>query len=269
VPEGDTIWRSAAALTERVGGLTLKEARPEALARLRGRMLEVVEPRGKHLLMRFSGGWVLHSHMRMTGSWHVYRPGERWRRPERLAKAVLDFEEWVAVCFAAPVLELVRDERHSVGHLGPDVLADEFPVEVVVARARAVGPRPLGELLLDQAVCSGIGNVYKCEALWQTGLDPWGSSADLDDGQLGRLFDTARTMMRGNIGPAAAAAGGMRRFPTSGRPAVHGRRGRPCPRCGAAVRSRQQGEQARWTYWCPRCQPDLSPASVTVHPPAQ
>jgi endonuclease VIII len=256
VPEGDTIWRTAAALEERIGGLTLKEARPESLGRLGGRVLEAVEPRGKHLLMRFSGGWVLHSHMRMTGSWHIYRQGERWRRPERLARAVLDFEEWVAVCFSAPVIELVRDERPSVGHLGPDVLADDFPLPEVVARARALGARPLGELLLDQRVCCGIGNVYKCEALWQSGLDPWGSSADVDDARLAQLFETARVMMRRNIGRSAAAFG--RQFPGSGRAAVHGRRGRPCPRCGNPVRSRQQGEQARWTYWCPACQPELS-----------
>jgi endonuclease-8 len=253
VPEGDTIWRTAAALRERVEGRTLKDVRPQGLDRLRGRVLEAVEPRGKHLLMRFSGGWTLHSHMRMTGSWHLYRPGERWRRPDRFAKAVLDFDQWLAVCFSAPVLELLRDERTSVGHLGPDVLGADFPLEAVVARARAVGPRPLGELLLDQRVCCGVGNVYKCESLWQTRLDPWRSSADLDDGELARLFDTARSLMRRNI---TAGATFDRRFPGSGRAAVHGRQGRPCPRCGALVRSEQQGEQARWTYWCPGCQPD-------------
>ena len=223
-------------------------ARPEALRRLEGRALEAVEPVGKHLLMRFSGGWSLHSHMRMTGSWHLYRGGERWRRPERQARAVLDFGDWVAVCFSAPVLELVRDERGAVGHLGPDVLADPFPLDVVLARARAAGPRAVGELLLEQTVCCGIGNVYKCEALWQRRLDPWRSSAEVGDGELRELFATARSLMRANLGAFP------RRFPSSGRSAVHGRRGRPCPRCGTRITSRQQGEQARWTYWCPGCQ---------------
>jgi endonuclease-8 len=250
VPEGDTIWRTAAALRERVAGLTVKDVRPEGLARLRGRELEAVEARGKHLFMRFAGGWLLHSHMRMTGSWHVYRPGERWRRPEHYARAVLDFDQWLAVCFSAPVLELVRDERESIGHLGPDVLADDFPLELVVARARSVGPRPLAELLLDQRVCCGIGNVYKCESLWQLKLDPWRSSAELADQELRELFETARALMRPNASGRAAP----RRYPGSGREAVHGRRGRPCPRCGTPVRSRPQGEQGRWTYWCPSCQ---------------
>jgi endonuclease-8 len=264
VPEGDTIWRSAAALRGRLQGRTLTAVRPEALGRLRGRELQAVEPMGKHLLMRFSGGWTLHSHMRMTGSWHLYRPGERWRRPGRFAKAVLDFDDWLAVCFSAPVLELVRDERVSVGHLGPDLLAGDFPVETVVARARAAGPHALGELLLDQRVCCGIGNVYKCEALWQLRLDPWQSSGDLDDETLKRLFETARSLMGRNIAPGATL---QRNFPGSGRAAVHGRRGRPCPRCGVSIDSRQQGEHGRWTYWCPRCQnsaerPSLARGSI-------
>src|SRR5262249_26360365 len=194
------------------------------------------------------GGLTLHSHMRMTGSWHLYRPGERWRRPRHLARVVLTFGDWEAVCFAAPMLELVREGRAAVTHLGPDVLADDFPLDHVLARARSVGPVALGELLLDQRVCCGIGNVYKCEALWQGRLDPWRSTAQLSDEQLGELFTTARRHLRENL-----TAAGPRRF--GGRPgAVHGRSGRPCPRCGTVVRSRPQGADARVTYWCPTCQ---------------
>ena len=251
MPEGDTIWRVAARLRERLQGRTVKRVRPESLGRLRGLRLETVEPVGKHLLMRFSGGWTLHSHMRMTGSWHLYRQADRWLRPERFARAVIDFGEWVAVCFSAPVLELVRDPQESIGHLGPDVLKPQFPLESVVRRARAVGSSALGELLLDQRVCCGIGNVYKCEALWQLGLDPWTPSSQLDDGELGELFETARSLMARNVAPHS---GFPRTFPGSGRAAVHGRRGRPCPRCGASIEARQQGEQGRWTYWCPSCQ---------------
>jgi endonuclease-8 len=248
VPEGDTIWRTAAGLRARVGGGTVGAAWPQRFERLVGQRLETVQPAGKHLLMRFSGGWTLHSHMRMTGSWHLYRPGERWQRPRHLARAVLTFEEWEAVCFAAPVLDLVREGREPVRHLGPDVLADEFPMDQVVARARSVGPVAVGELLLDQRVCSGIGNVYKCETLWELRLDPWRSSADLADEELAALFATARASLRENVSRAAS-----RRF--GGRPgAVHGRGGRPCPRCGTPIRTRAQGVDARVTYWCPTCQ---------------
>ncbi len=248
MPEGDTIWRTAAGLREWVGGRVVTAARPERFAGLAGRTLEAVEPVGKHLLMRFSGGWTLHSHMRMSGSWHLYRAGQRWQRPEWQARAVLEFGDRLAVCFSAPVLDLVREGHEPIGHLGPDLLAPDLRMDVVVARARAVGPTPLGELLLDQRVCGGIGNVYKCETLWRLRLHPWASSAGLDDAALADLFETARSAMLGNL-----AGGAPRRF--EGRPAaVHGRRGRPCPRCGTPVRARPQGEQARITYWCPGCQ---------------
>jgi endonuclease VIII len=248
VPEGDTIWRTAAGLREWVAGRVVTAARPDRLTSLVGRTLEAVEPAGKHLLMRFTGGWTLHSHMRMRGSWHRYRAGERWQRPEREARAVLEFGDRLAVCFSAPVLDLVREGREPVGHLGPDLLAPDLRLEEVVARARAVGPLALGELLLDQRVGSGIGNVYKCETLWRLRLDPWRSSAELDDRALAEVFATARASLLGNLREP-----GPRRF--EGRPAaVHGRRGRPCPRCGTPVRARPQGEHARITYWCPRCQ---------------
>jgi len=250
VPEGDTIWRTAAGLRSALVGRTVVSARPTALARLGGTTLVVVEPVGKHLLMRFSDGSTLHSHMRMRGSWHLYGEAERWRRPEWQARAVLDFGDRVAVCFAAPVVELVRQAEQAVGHLGPDLLRDDLRLDQVVARARALGPTPLAELLLDQRVCSGIGNVYKCEGLWERRLDPWRSSSELSDQQLGDLFGTVRDALRANV-----AAGAFPRRFAAGRPAaVHGRRGRPCPRCGTRVTARQQGAQPRWTYWCPGCQ---------------
>jgi endonuclease VIII len=250
VPEGDTIWRTAAGLRAALEGRSVVAARPQALERLQGTTLLAVEPVGKHLLMRFSDGSTLHSHMRMTGSWHLYGEGERWRRPAHQARAVLDFGDRLAVCFAAPVVELVRNAEQAVAHLGPDLLGDHVRLDEVVARARAVGPTPLGELLLDQRVCSGIGNVYKCEGLWEERIDPWRSSGELSDQQLGQLFGTVREAMRTNLRGGTFA----RRF-AAGRPAaVHGRRGRPCPRCGAPIASRQQGDQARWTYWCAGCQ---------------
>jgi endonuclease-8 len=250
VPEGDTIWRTAAGLRAALDGRTVVAARPPALERLQGTTLVAVEPVGKHLLMRFSDGSTLHSHMRMTGSWHLYGEAERWRRPAHQARAVLDFGDRLAVCFAAPVVELVRNAEQAVAHLGPDLLGDHVRLDEVVARARALGPTPLGELLLDQRVCSGIGNVYKCEGLWEQGIDPWRSSAELTDQELEQLFATVRDAMRANL----RGGGFARRFAAGRRAAVHGRRGRPCPRCGAPIAGRQQGDQARWTYWCPGCQ---------------
>ena len=181
MPEGDTIWRTAAALRRRIGGRVVSDARPTSIARLKGRKLESVEPNGKHLVMQFEGGLALHSHMRMTGAWHLYRVGERWRQPERRATAVLSFDDVVAVCFAAPIMELVRDARQPVSHLGPDILVDPFDIDEVIRRARISEASTLGELLLEQRVCAGIGNIYKCESLWGLRLDPWMRPNELDD----------------------------------------------------------------------------------------
>jgi endonuclease-8 len=254
LPEGDTIWRTAAALRRRIEGKVVSDARPAAIARLKGRRVEAVEPNGKHLLLRFEGGLALHSHMRMTGSWHLYRPGERWRQPAWRATAVLSFDDVVAVCFAAPVMELVRDAHAPVSHLGPDILVDPFDIDGVIGRARRSEAPTLGELLLEQRVCAGIGNIYKCEALWALELDAWMRPADLDDDRLRRLYLTAREMMRRNL-----VTRGKSRDPDGTpiarqRHAVHGRGGRPCPRCGTPIRIRAQGQQARSTYFCPRCQ---------------
>jgi endonuclease-8 len=244
LPEGDTIWRTAAALQRGCSNKIVREARPAALSRLQGRRLESVTPNGKHLIMQFEGGLALHSHMRMTGSWHLYRPGERWRQPGWRATVVLGFDDVVAVCFAAPVMELVADVHKPVAHLGPDILVDPFDLEEVIRRARRSEAKTLGELLLDQRVCAGIGNIYKCETLWAHRVDPWLSPAAIDDDLLRRLYMTARDLMRRNL------VSSTRRQ----RHAVHAQGGRPCPRCGGRIQVRAQGEQARLTYFCDRCQ---------------
>jgi endonuclease VIII len=244
LPEGDTIWRTAAALRRRIGGKVVSDARPLAIARLKGRRLESVESNGKHLMMQFEGGLALHSHMRMTGAWHLYQTGERWRQPQRRATAVLTFDDMVAVCFAAPVMELVADARRPIAHLGPDILVDPFDLDEVIRRGRQSEAPTLGELLLEQRVCAGIGNIYKCEALWALGLDAWMPPTELDEARLRRLYLTARDLMRRKLVTPIARR----------RHAVHGRGGRPCPRCGTLIRIRAQGHQGRLTYFCPRCQ---------------
>jgi endonuclease VIII len=245
VPEGDTIWRTAAALRRRLEGRVVRAARPQTvLGRLRGHRVVGVEPVGKHLFVRFDNGLALHTHMRMNGSWHVYATGERWRKPEHLARCVLETDDSVAVCFLAPVVELVADNRERVNHLGPDILAPDFDVEEALRRAPRSEFETLGELLLDQTVCAGIGNIHKCNALWQCGLDPWTPAARVDADTLRRVLLTARDRMR-----RSALARGF--TPT---PGVHARGGRPCPRCGTLISVRAQGVQGRLTYWCARCQ---------------
>lgn len=252
MPEGDTIWRTAAALRRRLDGRTVISAKPaRTLGRLGGRRITGVEPVGKHLFIRFDNGLALHTHMRMEGAWHVYAPGERWRRPEHLARAVLETDDTVAVCFLAPLVELVRDDRNSVAHLGPDVMAPDFDASAVVQRARRSRVETLGEVLLDQRIAAGIGNIHRCNALWQLRLDPWRRVDATDDATLAELFAAARDRIRRSAVARSFVAA----------PAVHGRGGRPCPRCGTPVAVRAQGEHARLTYWCPRCQAPSAPCS--------
>src|SRR5215472_12054100 len=250
MPEGDTIFRTAETLRHALAGKRIVGARPDMLRRLTGTTVSDVRPIGKHLMIRFDNGLALHTHMRMRGVWQVYPQGGRPSRPEWQLKALLETDDVVAACFAAPVVELIRDETLHVGHLGPDVLAEEWDLQAVVGRARSMGALAIGELLLDQRVAAGIGNVYRCEALWQRKVNPWRQTSELTDDEVAALFDVARQAMRANLGSGDVG----RRFPGYGRAAVHGRAGRPCPRCGTLIKVRAQGQLARLAYWCPKCQ---------------
>lgn len=247
MPEGDTIALTATALQRRLAGKRVVEARPARFERLVGARMVDAEPVGKHLFLRFDSGDSLHTHMRMRGEWHLYRPGERWQRPAHTAVVVLGVEDAVAVCFRAPVAELVRG-REAVAHLGPDVLGAAFDPASAAARARALGIATVGEALLDQRAAAGIGNVFRCEALWALSASPFRPLAGCSDEALTELFAAAGEHMRAN-----AALSAPRRFP-HGRAAVHGRTSLPCPRCGTRIRSGRLGEHARLVYWCPRCQ---------------
>jgi len=250
MPEGDTIWRTAAMLREALTGKHIKDAKPPGLSRLIGATVTAVEPTGKHLVIRFDNGYALHSHMRMRGIWHVYKPGDKWHRPAFRLKALLETAGTIAVCFDAPVVELIRNVNERVGHLGPDILADDWNATEVIKRARQLNQQPIGELLLDQRVTAGIGNVYRCEALWHERINPFKKTEELTDEQLTSLFETARKAMRANLTTNTY----RRSFPGYGRGAVHGRAGRPCPRCGTLIQRKGMGDNPRTVYWCARCQ---------------
>ncbi len=263
MPEGDTIWRAAHELQRRLVGRRVTAARPAALSRLVGSELLRVEPVGKHLYMHFSTGVVLHTHMRMTGAWHVYASAERRRRAVHLTTAVLDFGDVQAILFAAPVCELVPAESVGAG-LGPDILDSAFDVAEVVARAR-VSPRPtVAEVLLDQAVCAGIGNIFRCEALWFQRIDPMSAPRHLDDAALAALYNRARDLMR-----RAAVADRFR-----ARRAVHRRAGKPCTVCGTLICAASLGTPSRVVFWCAGCQSedlargDATPAGAVTKPAA-
>lgn len=259
MPEGDTLFRIARALTTALVGrpLLAVDTTVPALARgeLVGRTAVAVEATGKNLLIRLDDGRAIYSHLRMTGSWHVYRPGERWLKPRAYARLVLTTREIVAVCFSAPVIELLDpggERRHAVlTQLGPDVLAPDF--DPAAAAARLADPRPLGEVVMDQRVVAGLGNVYKSELLFILRLDPWRPAERLSLAERTGLMEHARKYMRQNVAPGAGGRT-TRNALTGPRTWVYGRSGEDCLVCGARVAMRRQGAAGRSTYYCPRCQ---------------
>jgi endonuclease VIII len=267
MPEGDTLYRTAAGLRPYLVGRTVLAARATRgaqVGRLVGSSVDSVDTIGKNLLMRFSNGLEVRTHLRMTGTWHRYRPGERWRRPAARAVLVLEVEGAVAVCFDAPVVELF-DARAETIHpalapLGPDLLAEVFDEADALRRLRGPGraASTIGEAILDQRVMAGVGNVYRAEILFIERVDPFVPVGSLDDPILTRLIATARRLLLANVargrGPERSTTEGARE--AGGAPLwVYGRHGRPCRRCGTAIRSSSIGTDVpRTVWWCPSCQ---------------
>jgi endonuclease-8 len=259
MPEGDTIFRTARTLGKAIGGQTITSFRSR-MPKLRdadlvGRRINTIEPRGKNLLIHFDDHRVLHTHMMMTGSWHIYRPGEPWQRPERQANLVIETGKFVAICFNAPVVQLLTPTQlrrsENLRQLGPDILKEDFNLDEAMQRLRARNSMEIGEALLAQRALAGIGNVYKCEALFLCHLNPFLKVSELSDEVLRGLILEARKWMKANLG------GGMRttrRALTGKRLWVYGRSGEECMRCGTVIRMKRQGRAMRSTYWCPKCQ---------------
>lgn len=273
MPEGDTIHRAAATLQRAIGGQIVtrfesvlpKLTRVDADAPLRGRTVDRVEARGKHLLIWFSGDLVLRTHMRMNGSWHIYRPGERWQRPHRDMRIVIETAAMHAVAFTVPVAEFVTSHELAnhdvVAELGPDPLSDNFNAEEAIERMQAHGDVEIADVLLDQTVIAGIGNVYKSEVLFACRINPFVKAGDLGIDALQCLITTARRLLLANVHTSLAPMTtytGFRRTTGRDNPSerlwVYGRAGHPCRRCGTAVKIDKRGADARLTYWCPKCQ---------------
>lgn len=264
MPEGDTIFRTAATLRAALAGKAVVSFEvPRGLGTIApGTAVTAVEARGKHLLVWFDDGRALHTHMQMSGSWHVYRPGERWRVSRPAARAVIEVREAVAVCVRAPVVELL-DGRAVRAHprlsaLGPDLCSPAADLDDALARLERLPPdTPIAVALLDQRVACGVGNVYKSETLFACRVDPFARVEELEVSTRGHLLRKASDLLRRNLtgGPRVTYEGGL---------GVYGRARRPCRRCGARIRSARQGQPPRTTYWCPACQ---VPAGHSVAPP--
>jgi endonuclease-8 len=215
--------------------------------------------------MQFSGGLVLRTHMRMNGSWHIYRPGESWRKPRRDMRIVVATADFEAVGFNIPVAEFIRERdmtrNRELRRLGPDLLSPDFDEAEAVARIKARPSTEIADVLLDQRALAGIGNVYKSETLFACAVNPFTLAGSLDDDAIRNLVQTARRFLTVNVSIGLAAMTtytGFRRTTRRDDPHerlwVYGRARLPCRRCGTAIRARKQGPDARLTYWCPGCQ---------------
>jgi len=271
MPEGDTLFRAAATLSRAIGGKLVRAFRSPLPAvaspgaRLEGQRIELVEARGKNLLIHFEDGSALHTHLRMTGSWHIYRPGERWQKPPRAARAVIETDDFVAVCFNAPVVELIAKgalaHHPSLSRLGPDILTADFDADLARARLRERAGVLISEALLMQGALAGIGNIYKSETLFVCRIDPFVPVGQLSDATLTRVIAVARDLMSQNL------TGGARmttRFGAAGfsplrgpRYWVYGRAGDPCLHCGTPVRANRAANPHRTAL----------PASPAANPP--
>jgi endonuclease-8 len=286
MPEGDTIYRAARALQKAIGGkvVTGFDTGLAPLARVNddtplvGRTVERVESRGKWCLIFFSGNLILVTHMLMSGSWHIYRTGEKWwmgrsrmRAVVRVAPGDGETVGWEAVAFNVPIAEFHTAkslERSSqVPKLGPDILSDQFSVEGGVARLTAyASENPDAEIavvLLNQRVLAGLGNVYKSEVAFAAGVNPIRPMRTITAKEMEVMVDVSQRYMKANVvdgaGDGIVTYSGNRRtthaMDREERLWVYGRQGQECRRCGSIVMMRKQGEQARSTYWCPECQP--------------
>jgi endonuclease-8 len=274
MPEGDTIFRAARTLHKALAGRTVEQFESvfPALTRvdvdrpLRGRTIEAVAARGKHLLIHFSGDLVLRTHMRMHGSWHIYRPGERWQRPRRDMRIVIATNEFEAVAFNVPIAELTTaselERSTPLQTLGPDLLDETFDAEEALRRLEARGETEIADALLDQQALAGIGNVFKSEILFVSKVSPFTLVRSFTRDQLTGIINTGVRLLRANAHNGSGEIvtySGLRRTTGRADPSarlwVYGRAGLPCRRCGTPISRTRQGEHARSTYWCERCQP--------------
>jgi endonuclease-8 len=261
MPEGDVVWRTSRQLHAALAGrvLTRSDFRVPRFATtdLTGRPVREVVSRGKHILMRVEDGRTIHSHLRMDGSWRI-SPAGRYPPRDHRVRLVLENQDYQAVGMSLGVVEVLptRREDRAVGHLGPDLLGQDWDEAEAVRRLRAQPDRPIGEALLDQQNLAGIGNLYKAEVLFLRGVSPRQPTGEVTD--LPGLVDLARRLLDANKERVGQI--------TTGNPArgqetwVYGRSGRPCRRCGGTIRAEGHGAHGnatgeRVTFWCPECQP--------------
>jgi endonuclease-8 len=267
MPEGDTIHRAASTMQTALAGrrvtrfetVLVQLARVDDGTPVAGRTIERVRAEGKNLIVEFSGDLHLHTHMRMHGSWHLYRPGEKWRKRRDDMRIVIETDTWVAVAFNVPVAEfhdarsLVRQE--DLREIGPDLLGETFDADEAKRRIRERGDAEVADVIINQRVVAGMGNEYKSEVLFLAGVNPCARVSAVSDERLDALLRIARKLILANIRKRSQGRVTTFSLDPAQSKYVYGRGKQPCRRCGTPIEFAKQGPYARPTYWCPRCQP--------------
>lgn len=262
MPEGDSLYRFAQKVGGALAGKTILGARSHGpgpvpqVHRIVGQECTGVRSQGKNLIISFGNGLALRGHLRMYGTWHIYRPGERWTKPEHQARLVLEVDDAVVVNFSAPVIELI-EERHlnnhrPIGALGPDLIDDDFDIEEALRRLRDPlrADMTIGDAIMDQRAVAGVGNIWKHESLFRCGINPWRRVSELSDEDLRSLLSMAQALLRASVGKPNSLE--MKYRPSM---YTYSRPGQPCRRCYTRLLSARQGVDIRYTTWCPKCQP--------------
>jgi endonuclease-8 len=267
VPDGDGIHHVVAALRTALVGRAVTRfdgPRVDGPAPTTGRVIERVDCRGRHVQIVWDDGLILHSNLRLNGVWHLYREGEPWRRPSAQLRVAITVPGWVAACFNAPQVETYREfdrYRHpGFGRSGPDLCSATADLDECVRRIGAYfdPEAPIAEVLLDQLVACGVGNVYRSEALWECAIHPLATAGSLPAVVSKQLVTVAARMLRANIDPSMWEPVSDTRTPL----VVYGRNGQPCERCGDTIEVRRVSEHARLLYWCTGCQTRFDPRAV-------
>jgi endonuclease-8 len=275
MPEGDTIYRTARALGRALTGKPITRFETEYAqlasaddeAPFVGQTVQHIEARGKWLLIHFSDGNILATHMLMSGSWHIYRPGETWQDKPANARIVLETADFVAVGFRIPIARMYTQESlardRKIPRSESDVLSESFDAKAAVRRLMSRGQEEIGDVLLRQEILAGVGNVFKSEICFLEGVSPFAKTATLSQPQAESIVATARKLLAANVledsGDLIVTYRSHRRTTSAANPGeslwVYGRKNEPCRRCGTPIQRALQGPNARSTYWCPVCQP--------------
>lgn len=274
--EGHAVIRWARALQVLVGepltALHLPKRWGERAEGLVGQYLTGIETHGKVLLLHLSGGETLLCHAMQYGSWQIGEAGMELRKEAKYVRLRLVTTRHEAVFYHGPIIELLTPEELALNErlqtLGPDVMAADFDRDEAWARLHLPEniDREIGDLVLDQRIMAGVGNIYKSEGLFLAKINPCRTAREIGRDEIERYWDAVIPLMwqgTESYGPTTTLPAEQQAQHPNEFHWVYRRRGRPCFCCGTAIKRIEQGKLKRATFFCPVCQPGISERTVS------